>query len=308
MAKLSQQTYDKIVKLYQQGKMTKVAIAKECKCSTDTVTRTLQRLGLMESKLSPKLQAIYENVVQEFKEGKYCRELAKKYQVDDHSIYKILDKAGIKRQTGYHSKCDKTYFSSIDNPHKAYLLGFITADGAIVNEVLSIEVHKDDIAVLEFAKNQINPAATLTPTRNCFKVTFGAKALARDLSKYGIIQNKSKLIKKVPVDFIPKELLPFYFRGLIDGDGCIHKDGKIAIYSGSREFIENVQNVLVQEAQVKKLGIYEGTTFFIQWGSREDKEKIFQYLYRDLNATFYYKRKYNRLNEILNNANTEVTS
>ena len=43
-------------------------------------------------------------------------------------------------------------------------------------------------------------------------------------------------------------------------------------------------------------------------GSQEDKEKIFQYLYRDLNATFYYKRKYNRLNEILNNANTEVTS
>lgn len=307
MAKLSQETYNKIVELYQQ-KLTQTMIAQECKCSVDTVRRTLQKVGLLETKLSPKLQAIYDNVVAEFNKGKYCKELANEYQVDEHSIYKILDKAGIKRQTGYHSKCNETYFSSIDNPHKAYLLGFITADGAIVNEVLSIEVHKNDIAVLEFAKTQINPDATLTPTRDCFKVTFGAKALARDLSKYGIIQNKSKLIKQVPIDLIPQHLLPFYFRGLIDGDGCIHKDGKIAIYSGSKNFIEHVQNILVQEAQVKKLRIYEGTTFFIQWGSREDKEKLFQYLYNDLDATFYYERKYNRLNEILNNANTEATS
>lgn len=307
MAKLSQETYDKIVELYQQ-KFTQTIIAQECKCSVDTVRRTLQKVGLLETKLSPKLQAIYDSVVAGFNEGKYCKELANEYQVDEHSIYKILDKAGIKRQTGYRSKCNETYFSSINNPHKAYLLGFITADGTIVNEVLSIEVHKDDIAVLEFAKTQINPSATLTPTRDCFKVTFGAKALARDLSKYGIIQNKSKLIKQVPIDLIPRSLLPFYFRGLIDGDGCIHKDGRIAIYSGSRDFIEHVQNILIQEAQVKKLGIYEGTTFFIQWGSREDKEKLFHYLYNDLNATFYYKRKYDRLNEILNNANTEVTS
>lgn len=308
MAKLSQETHNKIVELYQQKKLTQSMIAKECGCSVDTVRRTLQKVGILESKLSPKLQIIYNDVVQEFQKGKYCKELAALYQVDEHSIYKILDKAGIKRQTGYHSKCDETYFSSIDTPHKAYLLGFITADGAIVNEVLSIEVHQDDVAVLEFAKTQINPNATLTPTRNCFKVTFGAKALSRDLAKYGIIQNKSKLLTNVPVDLIPKNLLPFYFRGLIDGDGCIHKDGRVSIYSGSKAFIEQVQSILVQEAGIKKLSVYEGTTFFIQWGSHEDKKKLFNYLYNNLDATFYYPRKYNRLNEILNNANTEVTT
>lgn len=41
MARLSQETYNKIVELYQQGTMTKVAIAKDCGCSVDTVTRTL---------------------------------------------------------------------------------------------------------------------------------------------------------------------------------------------------------------------------------------------------------------------------
>lgn len=308
MAKLSQKTYEKIIDLYQKGGLTKTAIAKECQCSIDSVNRTLQRRGLREIRISPKLQKIYDNVIKDFNTGMYCKDLAQKYQVDEHSIYKILDKAGIKRQTGYHSKCDKTYFSSIDNPNKAYLLGFITADGGVVNNVLSIEVHKKDVGVLEFAKSQINPDATLTETRDCFRVTFGAKAIGEDLAKFGIVQNKSKIMKRVPIELIPHHLLPFYFRGLIDGDGCIHKDGRIAIYSGSQDFIEDVQRILVQETGIKKLNIYKGTTYFIQWGSVSDKIKLFHYLYDDLNATFYYKRKYDRLNEILNNVNTEVIS
>lgn len=309
MPKLSQEIYNKIISLYQsEEKITKRKIAEICGCSVDTVTRTLQKNNIIETKLSDKLKEIYENVIKDFQNGNYCKDLAKKYQVDEHSIYKILDKAGIKRQTGYHSNCKEDYFSIIDTPHKAYLLGFITADGAVVNEVLSIEVHKDDVNILNFAKEQINPQASLTPTRDCFKVTFGAKALSRDLAKYGIVQNKSKILKNVPVDFIPKNLLPFYFRGLIDGDGCIHKDGKISIYSGSFDFIKSVQEILVKETGVKQLKIYQGTTYFITWASLEDKEKLFHYLYNNLNATFYYKRKFDRLKESLNNANTEVNS
>lgn len=67
----------------------------------------------------------------------------------------------------------------------------------------------------------------------------------------------------MPVEYIPKNLLPFYFRGLIDGDGCIHKNGKLSIYSGSENFIKNVQEILAKEANLSILKIYKGTTFFI---------------------------------------------
>ena len=117
----------------------------------------------------------------------YCKDIAKKYSIDEHSVYKILDTENIKRQSGYHSNCVLNYFEKIDTPHKAYLLGFITADGAIVNDILSLEVNMEDVDILNFAKSEINPNATLTPTRNCYKVTFGAKQLAYDLKKYGII-------------------------------------------------------------------------------------------------------------------------
>lgn len=41
MVKLSQETYNKIIELYQQKKMIKTEIAKMCNCSTDTVYRVL---------------------------------------------------------------------------------------------------------------------------------------------------------------------------------------------------------------------------------------------------------------------------
>lgn len=295
MAKLSQNTIDLVLKLYNEKTFTKKNIAKQAGCSIDSVNRILERNGLKEIKLSPRLEAIADDIALEYLNGEYCENLAKKYHIDAHSVYKILDMKKIQRQTGYHSNCIENYFEQIDNPHKAYLLGFITADGGIVNNVLSIEIHEKDKELLDFAKNQINPKATLTRTRNCLRVTFGAKKLGKDLAKYGIIQNKSKILKEVPVQFIPSDLLPFYFRGLIDGDGCIQKDGRICIYSGSKDFIENVQSVLVNEAKVSKLSIYQGTTYFIAWSKKEDKIKLYHYLYDNLDATFYYKRKYERL-------------
>lgn len=300
MAKLSQDTINLVLNLYNQKTFTKKEIAAQAGCSIDSVNRILERNGLKEIKLSKKLQAIVEEVTLDFLKGAYCKDLAKKYNVDEHSIYKILDIKGIKRQSGYHSNCVENYFEQIDNPHKAYLLGFITADGAIVNNILSIEIHKKDKELLNFAKEQINPKATLTSHGDCLKVTFSAKKISKDLAKYGIIQNKSKILKAVPIQFIPSNLLPFYFRGLIDGDGCVGKEGKISIYSGSEDFIKNVQSILVEKVKVSKLSIYHGTTYFVSWGGKEDKIKFFHYIYDDLDATFYYKRKYERLKNALN--------
>lgn len=301
MTKLSQKTVDKIIKLYKQNTLTQKKIAEECNCSVDTVRRTLQRNGLKERKLSEKLNQIKNEVEQDFLNGMYCKDIAKKFNIDEHSVYKILDLKGIKRQPGYHSNCIKNYFESIDTPDKAYLLGFITADGAVVNEVLSIEVQDKDIEILKYAQQQINPLATITKCtgRNTSKISFGAKQIGRDLAKYGVVQNKSKIIKEVPIQLIPKDLLKYYFRGLIDGDGSISEAGRVSIYSGSKEFIKNVQKILIQELSLSQLSIYKGTAFFIAWASLEDRKKLYNYLYSDLDKAFYYKRKYQRLKNSL---------
>lgn len=298
-----------IIKKYSEG-CTAVQIAKEIGLHNSTISRFVKKAGISRGLKSKTRLEIEKNVVKDFSNGEmYCKELAIKYGVSVDMIYDILDKADIQRKTGYRSNCVEDYFEKIDTPHKAYLLGFITADGAVVNNILSIEVHKDDREVLEFAKQEINPEAALTPTRNCFRVSFGAKKIGQDLQKYGVVQNKSKTLKEIPIDHIPQEFLPFYFRGLVDGDGCILKDGSLAIYSGSKDFIQSVQEILIQEANVSRLKIYHGTAYFIAWRGKEDKKKLYNYLYKDLNKTFYYQRKYSRLKDfILNYANTEVNN
>lgn len=249
----------------------------------------------------------------------YCEDLAKKYDVDVHTIYRILDEHNLPREhTGIKSRCNEDYFITIDNPNKAYLLGFITADGTINNGRLSIEIHEKDAELLALFAKEINPNVKIssinyitstvsstnhkkyTSQKQNKRIAFGSKKLGESLAKYGIIQNKSKTIVRVPRELIPSELLSFYFRGLIDGDGCIHKNGGVSIYSGSLPFIQDVQSILINELSLSQLKIYHGTSYFITWTSKKDRQKLYNYLYGNLNATYYFPRKYVRLKNSLN--------
>lgn len=278
-----------------------------------TISRNIKKMGISRNRKSYKTVAIQELVKEDFLNGCYCEDISKKYNVDIGTIYRILDMYKIKRKTGIKSKSNEDYFEKIDSPNKAYLLGFITADGSITgkyNQSCSIEINEKDIELIYFAQKEIAPNAVITSCKsnkkNNVKISFNSVKLCNDLSKYGIVSNKSKIIKEVPLKLIPKEFLCFYFRGLIDGDGCIHKDGRVSIYSGSLDYIQSVQEILIKEIDLKKLKIYKGTTYFISWGSKNDRQKLYNYIYKDkLNETFFYKRKFERLHNSLYD-NTEV--
>lgn len=273
--------------------------------SESTVERHIKKLGISRGK-GNKYEILIneENIVNDFNTGEYyCYELAKKYNCSEPVIYRILKKYNIEVSTGKKSSCNETYFEKIDTPNKAYLLGFITADGSITgkyNSSCSIEVNENDRKLIEFAQQEINPNATITEChynkKNNCRINFSSKKLCNDLIKYGIVPNKSKIISAVPIEYIPDNLLKFYFRGLIDGDGCIGIKGNISIYSGSKEYIANVQSVLIEKLQLTPLKIYHGTTWFISWSSKKDRQILYDYLYKDcLNDTFYYARKFQRL-------------
>ena len=288
-----------------------------------TISRHIQKMGISRGKgKKVKYQEIEQQVIQEYQQDKFatCMSLSKKYGINDRTISNWLKghNVSIKHTGGYISKANQEYFKIIDTPHKAYLLGFITADGAVIGQKdcppssCAIEVEESDKDVILFAKTEINPEATITSChygkKHNVRISFSGVMLCKYLQPYGIVKNKSKTIACVPKDLIPKELLRFYFRGLIDGDGCIGKAGQISIYSGSEKFIQSVQDILCNELGVSKLKIYHGTSYFVSWSRKEDRQKFYDYLYGDvLDSTFYYKRKYDRLHNSLY-ANTEVNS
>lgn len=314
-----QDNKDNIIADYLAG-MTGVELGKKYGYHNSTVSKWLHKWGVSRGRKSIKRDKIECSVVNDFKTNNfYCEDLAKKYDVDVHTIYSILDEYDFPREhTGIKSKCNEDYFMAIDNPNKAYLLGFITADGTIANGRLSIEIHEKDAELLTFFAEEINPDVKISSI-NCVtstvsntnhkkyitqkhnkRIAFGSKKLGESLAKYGIVQNKSKTITRVPCELIPSDLLPFYFRGLIDGDGCIHKNGGVSIYSGSLPFIQNVQSILINELFLSQLKIYHGTSYFITWTSKKDRQKLYNYLYEDLDDTYYFPRKYVRLKNSLN--------
>lgn len=118
------------------------------------------------------------------------------------------------------------YFSTIDSECKAYFLGLIIADGNIFvtksgnrQASISITLDEKDKYILERFKEELRINTTVvSDSRGCYQIAARSNKIADDLSKYGVVPNKS-LITFLPI--INEELMPHLIRGIMDGDGSI---------------------------------------------------------------------------------------
>ncbi len=130
------------------------------------------------------------------------------------------------------------YFERIDSRNKAYFLGFIAADGAIVRNkgsnvrTLTITIHSKDRHLLEKFKEEINSSKPI------YSITYKSKILSsyklnvdhvrfttsqrlfiENLENLGITSNKSLTMLDL-LTSIPDEFKPAFIIGYFDGDGC----------------------------------------------------------------------------------------
>lgn len=118
-------------------------------------------------------------------------------------------------------KCDDNYFENINTSNKAYILGFIAADGCVLdNNTLQITIKKDDIEILNFIKKELQYEGSFAINREIYiSLRVKSKKICQDLSKYFIVPRKTKILK------FPTNINPIfykdYIRGYFDGDGSI---------------------------------------------------------------------------------------
>lgn len=117
------------------------------------------------------------------------------------------------------------YFEKINSPEKAYWLGFIVADGNVCKNSLQIRLHIQDKGHLKKIRKCLNsshPIKTIIDKDNYeySSLCISNKKICNDLSKYGVVPNKS-LICNPNMDLIPRKLHRDFWRGMIDGDGSI---------------------------------------------------------------------------------------
>lgn len=183
-----------------------------------------------------------------------------------------------------------------DSHDKYYWLGFLGADGCVVNNTLSIELKSIDKKHLEkfnlFFENT-NPIKERINNLNviCVKTQINSYELVNYLKDYNIYQNKSKTYL-IPEDKIPNEYIMDFIRGLIDGDGCIrinnHQQISLEFCSGNQECIKQFKKILGIENKITQ----DKYTFHVQVTGNKKAKTFLDKIYKDSNENNRLDRKY----------------
>lgn len=214
---------------------------------------------------------------------------------------------------------DIQYFDKIDNEHKAYWLGFLYADGAIVeskrNDVVKtlcfrLELKADDESHIERFNNDINSNYPIRQRLANGKYPSSAVAISNKefcdiLIRQGCTLRKSLTLKFPSENIVPKDLVNHFIRGYFDGDGSISVGKTRKRYTinfvGTMDFLTDLQNVVNQEMGLPLAKIQHGgcgQAYKLYWGSIPNVKIWYDYLYKD--ATVYLDRKYERFQMFLN--------
>lgn len=232
---------------------------------------------------------------------------------------------------GYKFLPDKgnvNYFNNIDSNSKAYIAGFIAADGSLVKSdnntpSLTITVKHTDRDILEFIKSEIGNAhniqtikrkSSFDKTKDIHHVryTIHDKNISSDLLKIGITPNKSLTMPNL-IPNIPKEFRKAFILGYFDGDGSVSLPKSRAKYSnpkqqyitypshrltinirGTKEFLQGI----VDELEINKYQINQYDSIpNLSIGHKESIIKFFK-CYEGLD--FFLKRKHNKFLKRIN--------
>ncbi|MFZ3591466.1 LAGLIDADG family homing endonuclease [Bacillus sp. DJP31] len=126
----------------------------------------------------------------------------------------------------------------------AWVLGMFVTDGCVNKTINSITFTQKDEAVLYLVSKLIKADYILPPiakTRLTPTLIINSKEIKQDLEKLGIVANKSLTIC---LPDVPKEFLPSFIRGVIDGDGWVQRKGYVMnITTGSLNFAQGLLSV-----------------------------------------------------------------
>lgn len=163
-----------------------------------------------------------------------------------------------------------SYFNVIDSKNKAYFLGFIAADGALVKQrnttVLTITIKIEDRIVLDTLKSELQAEHNLLEIkRKCsfnplkeihhIRLSFANNEINHALRKYGITERKSLTMPSL-INNIPEQFRDAFIIGYLDGDGSITKPN--SVYS------KRLKKTIPTSTAKTRIVSFKGTFEFLQ--------------------------------------------
>ena len=203
---------------------------------------------------------------------------------------------------------DDTFFDKIDSQEKAYILGFLYADGYNNTKrgVLVLTLQQRDEHILEDIKKHFTNVpvkryehkSSYNSNKSFKKASLyiHSRKISDRLNELGCGNNKS-FVLEFP-NYLSFELIPHFIRGYLDGDGCIclPKNGavKVSLLS-SLSFIEEFIKVVYKYIGIQFVGTTHAKSKNIGEAyccNRNRCLKFLDWIYKD--STIHLHRKYNK--------------
>lgn len=171
-----------------------------------------------------------EQIIEMYHQSYSYIEMAVITGMTDRGIRKLLNRHGVEtnRSTPRKHKVNEDFFKKWTH-EMAWVLGLVITDGYISDRksVRYLSITQKDVSILkaiarymDFDFSLIKPGKTrTTPT-----IMINSLKIVNDLSNLGITTRKSHI---VPFPDVPKEYLPSFILGVIDGDGWVQDRGYV---------------------------------------------------------------------------------
>jgi hypothetical protein len=124
---------------------------------------------------------------------------------------------------------DNSLFKTLDTEEKCYLLGWIASDGCVSKGRVTLEIHKNDLCILEIIKEKILKCNDLPiserKNRDTIAISISSNEIVDDICSLLKIStgNKAKIVRFPDILKEKKGFGLCFIRGLFDGDGHVSK-------------------------------------------------------------------------------------
>lgn len=252
-----------------------------------------------------------EIAIELYESGISMPKLTKSFAVGKDAIWYIFKQLGVKTRENNskiykHKNFNYDAFLDMSDEKALYFYGLLLADGNLGRNK-SGEYNRVSISLKDSDKYMLQNLLDYLGSDNSVRkdggydrrtgkeyksnsISFNDSVITERLVSYGFSPRKS-LNEKVPPDFIAKNR--HFWRGMIDGDGCLTVNrnnfrlslvGSFEITSAFNSFIENNIDIFTKRTPKSRNGLW-----FIEY-SGNDARRVAKLLYEDSNI--HLDRKY----------------
>jgi hypothetical protein len=191
----------------------------------------------------------------------------------------------------------------VDNHITAYIAGLYGADGSNEKSAISIGLQTTDKEILEKISSYFNYTGPLYTMKESIRLTISDHDFRKFFEKRGVVKNKTHDYQ-VPDFYLYNA---HFWRGMIDGDGCIFKyEKQYTTYGvslvGTKHTIDAFKKfcefILDKPVKVKPYKIKSAIEVYSINFVGKMYLPLLNALYEDLKDNMYITRKYNKYLEI----------